>query len=46
MGSEVGLAVYVSLFVRGISEPIFLDRRRAVRECLSFLYFLSQKNKF
>ena len=32
MGSKVVLAVCVSLFVRGINELIFLDRRRAVRE--------------
>ena len=40
MGSKVALAVHVSLFVRAISEPIFLDRRRAVRELVfEFSFF-------
>ena len=40
MGSEVVLAVYVSVFVRGISEPIFLDRMRAIRELVfEFSFF-------
>lgn len=40
MGSKVVLAVCASLFVRAISEPVFLDRRRAVRELLfEFSFF-------
>lgn len=39
MGSKVVLAVCASLFVRAISEPIFLERR-AVRELVfEFSFF-------